>query len=53
LDSDFEVPAGYTKGKSKINIRIEFVSSETGRWDEYRYWIYSYSTAGRKARNAK
>jgi hypothetical protein len=42
FDSDFEVPAGYTKGKSKINVRIEFISSETGRWDEYRYWVYSY-----------
>lgn len=43
-DSDFEVPAQYTKGKSKINVRIEFVSSETGRWDEYHYWVYCYST---------
>jgi hypothetical protein len=43
FDSDFEVPASYTKGKSKITVRIEFVSSETGRWDEYHYWIYSYS----------
>jgi hypothetical protein len=43
FDSDFEVPAEYTEGKSKITIRIEFVSSQTGRWDEYHYWIYSYS----------
>jgi hypothetical protein len=43
LDSDFEVPARYTRGKSKINVRIEFVSSETGRWDEYHYWVYSHS----------
>lgn len=51
FDSDFEVPAKYTKGKNKINIRIEFVNSETGRWDEYHYWIYSYSNAGTKVRN--
>jgi hypothetical protein len=43
FDSDFEVPASFTKGKSKITVRINFVSSETGRWDEYHYWIYSYS----------
>jgi hypothetical protein len=43
FDSDFEVPAKYTKGKSKITVRIEFVSSQTGRWDEYHYWVYSYS----------
>ena len=30
LDSDFEIPKGYTEGKNKISIRIEFVSSETG-----------------------
>ena len=47
FDSDFEVPAKYTRDKNKINVRIEFVSSETGRWDAYHYWIYSYS-AGRK-----
>jgi hypothetical protein len=51
FDSDFEVPVRYTKGKSKINVRIEFVSSETGRWDEYHYWVYSYSSCGGKARN--
>jgi hypothetical protein len=42
FDSDFEVPSKYTKGKSKITVRIEFVSSQTGRWDEYHYWVYSY-----------
>ena len=43
FDSDFEVPANYTKGKSKITVRIELVSSESGRWDEYHYWVSSYS----------
>lgn len=46
LDSDFEVPETYTKGKSKITVRISFIDSKTGRWDEYRYWVYSY--VGRK-----
>ena len=42
FDSDFEIPAKYAKGKSKISVRIEFISSKTGRWDEYRYWVYSH-----------
>ena len=42
FDSDFEVPKSYTQGKSKITVRIEFVSSQTGRWDEYHYWVYCY-----------
>ncbi len=50
-DSDFDVPAKYTQGKSKITVRIKFVSSETGRWDEYHYRIYSYSNPmGRTAK---
>jgi hypothetical protein len=44
FDSDFEVPAKYTQGKSKMTVRIEFVSSRTGRWDEYHYWVFSYSS---------
>jgi hypothetical protein len=42
FDSDFDVPESYTRGKSRITVRIDFVSSKTGRWDEYHYWIYSY-----------
>jgi hypothetical protein len=42
LDTDFEVPPRYTAGKAKITVRIEPVSSATGRWDEFRYWIFSY-----------
>jgi hypothetical protein len=43
FDSDFEVPERYTEGKSKITVQIQFVSSQTGRWDEYHYWVYSCS----------
>jgi hypothetical protein len=46
VDSDFEVPVRYTKGKNKITVHIEFVDSETGRWDEYRYWVFSYRDWG-------
>ncbi len=42
LDTDFEAPAKYTAGKSELTVRIEPVSSETGRWDEFRYWVFSY-----------
>ncbi len=42
FDSDFEVPQRYTQGRFKINVRIEFVGSQTGRWDEYHYWVYSH-----------
>jgi hypothetical protein len=42
FDSDFEIPKRYTEGKSKITVRIEFVGSQTGRWDEFHYWAFSY-----------
>jgi hypothetical protein len=42
MDTDFEIPSRYTKGKNKIAVKIEFLSSKTGRWDEYHYWVYSY-----------
>ena len=43
FDSDFfEIPKRYTAGKSHINVRVEFVNSQEGHWDEYHYWIYSH-----------
>jgi hypothetical protein len=42
LDTDFEVPAAYTRGKGKIRVRIELQTSKTGCWDESHYWVYSY-----------
>jgi hypothetical protein len=42
LDSDFEIPARYTTGKSTISLKIEYVSGKNPEWDEYYYWIYSY-----------
>lgn len=42
FDSDLEVPEKYTQGKSSVSVRIQFVGSATGRWDEYRYWVFSY-----------
>ena len=41
-ESDFEIPADYTKGKGQIQIRVEYEDSENGVLDDYYYWIYSY-----------
>jgi hypothetical protein len=40
-DTDFDIPARYTQGKSQVTVKIEFVSAEHGDWDEFHYWIYS------------
>ena len=42
LDSDFEIPASYTRAKKTITVRIELISSENSVWDEYHYWAYCY-----------
>ena len=42
LDTDFEIPAKYTAGKTLITVKIEYVAAKDHEWDEYRYWIYSY-----------
>jgi hypothetical protein len=44
FDSDFEIPEAYTKNKSQVTVRVEFLSSKTDRWDEYHYWVYSHVT---------
>jgi hypothetical protein len=45
-DTDYEIPAVYTKGKDRLTIKLEHVS---GRADdssnEYYYWIYCYGRA--------
>jgi hypothetical protein len=42
LDTDFEIPAKYTKGKSSIAVKIEYVGGKKQEWDEYHYWVFSY-----------
>lgn len=42
LDTDFDVPQKYTLGKDSVRVKIEFVSSETGEWEEFYYWIFSF-----------
>jgi hypothetical protein len=42
-DSDFEIPAKYTKGKNKISIEIKYVGSpQKKEVNEFYYWVYSY-----------
>ena len=44
LDSDFEIPQEYTKGKNKINIEIRYIdSAQKKEINEFYYWIYSYT----------
>lgn len=40
VDADFDVPARYTKGKSRVRISVE--REGPGRWNEFRYWVMSY-----------
>jgi len=42
FDTDFEIPARYTKGKNSITVRVVPISSKTGLWDEFHYWAFSY-----------
>ncbi len=42
LDTDFEIPYKYTRGKNSVRLKIEYVSAKNHEWDEYHYWVYSY-----------
>ena len=42
-DTNFDIPASYTAGKSSITVKIEYVNSPSrGEINEYYYWVYSY-----------
>ena len=42
LDDEFSIPEKYTKGKSKIELRVEPVLIDAiSNWNEYFYWIYN------------
>jgi hypothetical protein len=47
-DTEFEIPARLTRGKSVLSIRIQTVGSlavkpkDGGLTNEYYYWVYSY-----------
>lgn len=43
FDSDFEIPARYTRGKSQVRVEIRYVASpQKSAINEFYYWIYSY-----------
>ncbi|GAA4305335.1 hypothetical protein GCM10023143_10540 [Compostibacter hankyongensis] len=44
-DTDFEIPASYTRGKHAVRIRIEYLKGDGSGADinAFYYWIYSYS----------
>ena len=39
-EAAFDIPAEYTRGKSSLRIRIQFVSSRID-WNEFYYWVYT------------
>ncbi len=42
-DTDYEIPAKYTKGKSFITVKLEHVEAQPSNSNnEYYYWVYCY-----------
>lgn len=45
-DSDYEIPASFTRGKSRIAIRIERIpgspDASNQEYNEYYYWVFCY-----------
>lgn len=41
IDSDFELPASYTRGKKSITVKLDCVP-DAPEWTAYRYTVYSY-----------
>lgn len=44
-DETFSIPASFTQGKDKINVKIQFISSEVD-WNEFYYWVKSLLPSG-------
>jgi hypothetical protein len=50
VDTDFDIPETYTKGKSSITVKVEYVKSQEDRdggpgkfeQNDFYYWIFSY-----------
>lgn len=43
VDTDFEIPAVYTRRKDHITVRVEHVAGQrVDSSNEYYYWVYSY-----------
>jgi len=43
-DTDFDIPARYTRGKQRIQVKIQYVADPTAssELNEFHYWIYSF-----------
>ncbi len=41
VDADFEIPAKYTAGKSRIALKIENANGPARPWNEFHYWVFS------------
>jgi len=41
-DSEYEIPASFTEGKSKVRIRIEYVQATKNELNSYYYWAFCY-----------
>jgi len=41
-DSEYEIPAAFTKGKKNARIRIEHVQSIKNEINSYYYWVFCY-----------
>lgn len=44
LDSEYEIPAQFAKGKSKIEIKVEYMKTDgnNGEINEFYYWAFCY-----------
>lgn len=47
LDSRFEIPGRFTRGKSRLRVEVRFVSS-SDFWNEFYYWVKSIGPAGQE-----
>jgi hypothetical protein len=44
FDSDFEIPASFTRGLDRIEVEVRFVgSAHANGINEFLYWVYSYT----------
>ena len=42
VESDFELPASLTHGKSKLKIEVRHITSTRGELNEFHYWVFSH-----------
>ena len=46
VDSEFELPAALTRGKSKLRIEVRYLDSAKADINEFHYWVYSHIPTG-------